>query len=49
VKPRAVIRPLARQEVLEQAEYIAFRSGLAMASRFLKAAERTYQLIATQP
>ena len=49
MKPRAVIRPLARHDLLEQAEYIAFHSGLAMASRFLKAADGTYQLIATQP
>lgn len=49
MKPRTVIRPLARQDVLEQAEYIAFHSGLAMASQFLEAAERTYQLIAIQP
>ncbi len=46
---RIVVRPQASRDLDEQADYLAAHHNLQTALRFYRAAEETFQLIATQP
>ena len=49
MKRRILLRPEADRDVADQAEYLARRQTLQMGLRFLRAAEETFRLLASQP
>jgi len=49
LKQRILVRPAAERDVDEQAEYLALHSSLAMALRFYRVVEETFQLLCKRP
>lgn len=49
MKRRVAVRPAAGRDLDEQAEYLAAHRDLEMGLRFYHAAEKTFQLLASQP
>ena len=49
MKRRIVVRPAADRDLDEQAEYFAAHRNLETGLRFYRAAEETFQLLASQP
>lgn len=49
MSPSYIVRPKADDDLEEQANYFAQAANLETAHRFLDAAHRTFELLATQP
>ena len=49
MRKRILVRPAAERDIEEQAEYLALHSGVAMALRFYRVMEESFQLLANRP
>lgn len=49
MKARVTIRPQADRDLVEQAQYLLAKAGMATALRFYDAAEETFSLLASHP
>lgn len=49
MKRRVLIRPAADADIEEQAQYLAGRQNVETGLRFIRSAEETFQLLASQP